>query len=306
MEVIEKKPLPPKKPPKKIPPAKPDTAHAAVGDTARADTVTQDTTPVFLPCQNDTTKPYVYPDPSGGLHYGTIHVYFKTSKPCTIEWKFGGEKIWHPYQADSVDITRSTLLFFKATDSCGNSTDIRSERYDINPPLQKKYCSQDMEYVKVEGARFCIDRYEWPNKKGTRPCSNVSLYQAEDSCFLVGKRLCTTDEWSLACGGIYTLKYPYSDAYESRACVTKDTSTQPSGSKTECRGYFKVFDMSGNLAEWTSTRSKTNSYFFNVMGGFWSSGPQSSCFEPRYSYYPQNKHNPVGLRCCTDANKESE
>jgi hypothetical protein len=279
-------------------PVKPDTVQIP------PDTAKKEAPPVIVRCQNDTLAPYVYPDPSGGLHYGELRVRFKTSKPCTVEWKFGGEKIWHVYSGDSIVIARNVILYFKARDTCGNSMDIRSERYEIATPLKKKYCAQDMEYITVGASSFCIDKYEWPNKFGRRPRSNVSIYQAADSCFTVEKRLCTTDEWSLACGGIYNWKYPYGDVYEPEACVTKDTAPFPSGSRVECRGYFNVYDMSGNLAEWTDTRSKTNSYFYNVMGGFWQSGPQSSCFEPRYSYYPQNKHNPVGFRCCKEVNKD--
>jgi formylglycine-generating enzyme required for sulfatase activity len=59
--------------------------------------------------------------------------------------------------------------------------------------------------------------------------------------------------------------------------------------------------MAGNLAEWTSTPSPQNSSFNNVMGGYWESGSQSRCADARYSYFPQNRHNPVGFRCCKDA-----
>jgi hypothetical protein len=62
--------------------------------------------------------------------------------------------------------------------------------------------------------------------------------------------------------------------------------------------------MSGNLAEWTNTPSARNKQFYNVMGGFWESGRQASCFERRYSYFPQNRHNPVGFRCCADTPKQ--
>ena len=58
--------------------------------------------------------------------------------------------------------------------------------------------------------------------------------------------------------------------------------------------------MSGNLLEWTSTRAAENGTFTYAMGGFWESGPKSACGDKRYSYYPQNRHNPVGFRCCGD------
>lgn len=270
---------------------KPDTV-----DTVQKDTV------VYDPCQEDTIAPWVYPDPSGGLHYGKIYVRFVASEPCRIEWRFKKEPDWKVYKDDSIAITKKSILCFRAQDTCGNSMGIRYEKYEISVPI-KRYCPEDMEYIKISTTKFCIDRYEWPNKKGKKPLAYISIYHAMDSCFTSGKRLCTTEEWSLACGGVYKWKYPYGDRYEPKACVTRDTAANPSGSFLECRGYFGVFDMSGNLAEWTSTRSKKNKDFYNVMGGFWESGPQSRCFNPRYSYFPQNRHNPVGFRCCKGVNK---
>ncbi len=255
------------------------------------------------PCEEDTLSPWVYPDPSGGLHYGEVSVLFLSTKPCKIEWKFKNGTNWNIYNDSGVTVDKNTTLCFKAVDSCGNRMELRYEKYEIKPMKEKLYCPNNMEFIKIGDAQFCIDQYEWPNKVGKRPTSNISIYNAMDSCFTVGKRLCTTDEWSLACGGVYSWKYPYGDTYEPNACITRDTSVQVAGTKPECRGYFGIFDMAGNLAEWTNTKSKINNEYYNVMGGFWESGPQSSCFEPRYSYYPRNSHNPVGFRCCKDINK---
>ncbi len=284
----------PKKPPvpRDTTPVTADTVTAVIA----RDTIAYD------PCREDTIPPWVYPDPSGGLHYGKASVQLKADVPCFIEWKFKDEQQWRPYDGGPIRITQDNDLCFRAKDSCGNSMDARCERYEIRPAPTGR-CPEGMEYIKVGGAEFCIDRYEWPNKKGRKPLSYISLYQAIDSCFVQEKRLCTSDEWSLACGGVYSWKYAYGDTYEPHACNTRDTSVNPSGSCPECRGYFGVFDMSGNLAEWTNTRSNKNKEFYNVMGGFWESGPQSNCFDPRYSYYPQNRHNPVGFRCCKDVNK---
>ncbi len=254
-------------------------------------------------CAADTISPWVYPDPSGGLHYGKVYVRFIATEPCKIEWRLKDKNKWHIYKNDSICITKNSVLSFRAEDNCGNSMDIRSELYEIRAPEKEKLCPDNMEYIEIGETKFCIDRYEWPNKKGVKPCSYISIYHAMDSCFTVDKRLCTTEEWSLACSGPYNWKYTYGDIYEPNACVTRDTTVSRSGKMSECRGYFGVYDMSGNLAEWTNTRSKSSNMFFNVMGGFWESGPQSTCFNPRYSYYPENRHNPVGFRCCKDVNK---
>ena len=169
--------------------------------------------------------------------------------------------------------------------------------------LEKKatsqLCPSGMVLIDSDTGRFCIDMYEWPNKKGIVPTTYVSYYQAVDSCTNAGKRLCTSDEWILACSGPGKNPYPYGSDYDLYACVTNDTVLRPAGSRSSCKGFFDVFDMSGNAAEWTSTRAQKYSQYYNVMGGFWDSGRQSSCYDVRFSYFPQNRHNPVGFRCCS-------
>ena len=266
-----------------------------------AETNTENTTEDA--CAGDSIAPWVYTDPAGGLHYETISVKLFSTKPCSIEWKTDSVGQWKSYAGEDIRIEKTTSLLLRASDSCGNRMEQREERYELRARDTVRYCPDDMEHVAVGRTSFCIDRYEWPNRKGGIPRTYVSVYQAMDTCASAGKRLCTSDEWTIACTGPYGWKYPYGAKFEIHACVTSDTASRPrpSGEKPECRGYFGVFDMSGNCAEWTSTRSNINAHFFNVMGGFWESGPQSGCFDVRYSYYPQNRHNPVGFRCCKDA-----
>jgi hypothetical protein len=272
------------------------------GDTAKdsiASLSAQQTT--VIGCAGDTVKPWVYPDPSGGLHRKAISVTFAATKPCTIEWKADSTAPWIVYKGESIPVKTTMTLFFRGKDTCGNSMEPREEFYELKSEETARFCPEGMEFILAGETRFCIDRYEWPNKKGTVPRSFISIYQATDSCVSVGRHLCTSDEWTLACTGPYGWRYPYAAVYEPHACVTQDTAPRPSGSRPECRGYFDVYDMAGNLAEWTNTKSSRNPQFYNVKGGFWESGPRSGCFDVRYSYYPQNRHNPVGFRCCKEA-----
>ncbi len=251
-------------------------------------------------CANDTMMPWVYPDPAGGLHYGPIHICFQTNKPCTVYWRTGADTAWRAWHSDTFLVDTTTTFTYKAVDRCGHAMEPQEESYVIRPRRSTFPCGTGMEPVETDAKQFCIDRYEWPDRKGATPQTYVSLYQAMDSCAAAGKRLCTADEWSLACAGPDSLSYPYGRRYSRHACVTHDTTMRHSGSKPECRAFFGAYDMSGNVAEWTSTPSKRNAHFYNVMGGFWASGPASGCYEARYSYYPQNRHNPVGFRCCKD------
>lgn len=294
-EVKQAKPIP-------IPLVKPDvplpetTAVNAVADSSHGD----DTVAFRAPdlCAQDTTELWVYPDPSGGLHYHAVQVAFIANRSCSIHYRFENDKDWKLYTGEQITIAATTTLYFDALDSCGNMMERRQEYYKIETEYKKVPCPEGMVQVKVGATEFCIDRYEWPNRKGSTPQTYISLYQAMDSCYAVDKRLCSAEEWAIACSGPYSWKYPYGQRYERYGCVTQDTMLEPSGSKPECRSFYGAFDMSGSLLEWTSTKAKENSSFFYVVGGFWESGPKSSCGDKRYSYYPQNRHNPVGFRCC--------
>jgi hypothetical protein len=294
------------------PPPRPDTV-APVDTVAEAGADTVDTAlasaeedTVRSPCAGDTVAPWIYPDPSGGLHRGPVEVAFKADEDVSVEWRFESEERWQRYDGGVVDVVVTQTLHYRGCDSCGNCMEPRSKFYEIKPLETTRFCPEGMEYVEIGATRFCIDRYEWPNRKGVEPTAFINIYAAMDSCYVAGKRLCTTEEWSLACGGAYGWEYPYGGRYEPNACVTRDTVVRKSGSKPECRGYFAVFDMAGNLAEWTATRSRENPRFYNVMGGFWQSGPQSTCGGKRYSYFPDNRHNPVGFRCCADAGGDGD
>jgi len=256
---------------------------------------------VVDPCLRDTLMPWVTPDPSGGLHRGAVAVRLTPNKAgLVIEWSMDGTGNWTRYDNQPVAISKNSTLHYRATDNCGRKMDARSKRYVFDTADRSSQCPPDMEHISADGKSFCIDAYGWPNRRGVTPGSFVSLFQAMDSCFSVRKRLCTSDEWTTACAGPEKWAYTYGNVYEGNSCVVRDTMAQRSGSRPECRGYFGVFDMSGNLGEWTSTTSPHDRSFNNVMGGFWASGSQSRCADARYSYFPQNRHNPVGFRCCRD------
>lgn len=249
---------------------------------------------------NDTIAPWVYPEPSGGLYSEAVKISFMRSEPCSIYYRRSESMPFRHYNGEEILISQNTTLFYRAVDSCGNVFDGYPKKYEIRSAPPENICPENMAFIESSQENFCIDQYEWPNKHNSRPTNNVSHSEARDSCTIAGKRLCTVEEWETACRGPYNWPYPYGKNYAHRACVTQNVRVQPSGDAGECRGWYPVYDMVGNLAEWTDTRAPENNRFFIVKGGFWESGKTASCSMSRYSYYPQNRHNPVGFRCCTD------
>ncbi|MCX7726002.1 MAG: formylglycine-generating enzyme family protein [Chitinispirillaceae bacterium] len=169
-------------------------------------------------------------------------------------------------------------------------------RSEIERYAKTLFCPPDMFLVDIppgkEGRPFfkvCIDRYEYPNKKGTMPKVNVSYEEAASICKSIGKRLCTAEEWQWGCSGLEGYTYPYGWNPEKEKCAGGDNIPfEVSGSRHNCVSKFGGYDMVGNVFEWVISPSGQPA----IMGG-----PYSKC--QTLTSEPSGKPKPtVGFRCC--------
>jgi formylglycine-generating enzyme required for sulfatase activity len=170
---------------------------------------------------------------------------------------------------------------------------------------------------------FCIDRFEHPNRKGAYPVIAVTWYEARARCDSLGERLCTEDEWTFACEGEEATPYPTGYARNEEACVMdrpwrlfdehrlaiRDSTLalaeidyawqgEASGSHPLCRSVFGVYDMTGNVDEWTSSVQREG--FRSVFkGGYW--GPvRARCRASTRAHNEDFYFYQQGFRCCAD------
>lgn len=158
--------------------------------------------------------------------------------------------------------------------------------------------------VKVYVNDFCIDKYEYPNKENYIPKVNVTFYTAERLCADEGKKLCTEEEWEKACKGPSDLKYPYGNVWNATKCDTQNSdgtnrSIVPSGTYKKCVSGYGVYDMSGNVMEWTnSVFSSEDTADKVVKGGSFTKPDWATRCAYRYNMLPGSSSNEVGFRCC--------
>ncbi|WP_437967577.1 SUMF1/EgtB/PvdO family nonheme iron enzyme [Sorangium sp. So ce260] len=147
---------------------------------------------------------------------------------------------------------------------------------------------------KAKPAEFCIDIFEFPNRPCELPMVWASPTQAASVCSLQGKRLCTEDEWSLACRGDpeggEPRTYAYGDELDLAVCHTQTrhreidgkpcdadtarsayetcaTDTEPAGAYPACRSRFGVFDQHGNVAEIMTRRDRDDGKLYSQLKG---------------------------------------
>ena len=159
-------------------------------------------------------------------------------------------------------------------------------------------CGKNAYPVPVGSKTVCVDAYEYPNQPDATPKDMVSQEEAARICANEGKHLCTIDEWQAACRGKDGFKFSYGNSYKQSKCNTNTKATKRSGRKTQCRSWYGMYDMNGNLWEWTASTSKQHPDKFLVAGGAWNTNNESSCSVSKFSFYPQNQYPSVGFRCC--------
>jgi formylglycine-generating enzyme required for sulfatase activity len=102
------------------------------------------------------------------------------------------------------------------------------------------------------------------SKADALPWASVSWNSAAEKCAAASLRLCTAAEWEAACMGAAPpasgYDYPYGEPYDATACNGReydqtlpglDDFAVPTGSLATCASDDLVYDLSGNLKEWT-------------------------------------------------------
>jgi len=227
-------------------------------------------------------------------------------------------------------------------------------------------CPAGMAWVNSPSASFCVDRYEasllrmgpggetqhWPGNRivdglegdmmavsrpGIKPQGYISGRQASVACASAGKRLCSLQEWTLACRGPHDTRYPYGKQRRAGACNDRFRGTAdhpvlrlfqaqaapgadprsmwlpswmndprllelphtvaPSGASNDCTNEYGVFDMVGNLHEWVADPDGV------FAGGYFMDTLQNGegCeYRTRAHGFDYHDYS-TGFRCCVDA-----
>jgi formylglycine-generating enzyme required for sulfatase activity len=167
------------------------------------------------------------------------------------------------------------------------------------------------------------------SRRGRYPQAYISRNEAEAACKRSHKRLCTGKEWVTACKGKHPTTYPYGDEYKPGRC--NDHGISPlnhffgkrdgppmeaygwgpmndprlnrlkgtlarTGRFRRCRNSWGLYDMVGNLHEWTAEPGGT------FRGGYYLDTKINGegCNYKTVAHNADYHDYSTGFRCCAD------
>ncbi len=193
------------------------------------------------------------------------------------------------------------------------------DKYEVTNLQYKKF----IEATKRRSPDHFVNR-TFPEGKADHPVTFVSWFDAKEYCEWTGKRLPDDKEWEKAARGVDSRAFPWGSEFGIDkantpvrwAALRLKGDTSPVGAFAGGKSPYGLYDMTGNVWEWTSSwyqpypgnKRITENYgekYKVLKGGSWwdcsfyKCGISAPVFN-RSFFHPRTKNESFGFRCASD------
>ncbi len=213
---------------------------------------------------------------------------------------------------------------------CIDSTEVTNQQYAEfltavgggAPVSRPAECTWDVDLTPDTSSGDCSSQRVDPGLNPNLPVACIDWCDAYAYCKWAGKRICGNvdggsldfnaptgpeGQWMKACTNNGTQTYPYGNAYQLGACNTVDVdagAVVAVGTLTACAGGRGIYDLAGNLEEWSDScdtqgggGANDHCHESGDAFGYASNGP-AKCAQDDYDNRNTTSGG-VGIRCCS-------
>ena len=146
----------------------------------------------------------------------------------------------------------------------------------------------------------------YPAGTGNHPVTFVSWDDARAYAEWAGKRLPTAEEWEVASRGRTGRIFPWGNMYVQQKVNINSPKNGPVGvgSSSDDVSELKIYDLGGNVMEWTMSPYPGAKDFYIVKGGAWLSLPFEARGANQTPVYAEFRLEHIGFRCVRSASRE--
>jgi protein-disulfide isomerase/peroxiredoxin/uncharacterized membrane protein len=173
----------------------------------------------------------------------------------------------------------------------------------------------------IDAFEASVERGVAQSRAGVAPARSYTWYDAKAACEAADKRLCTEEEWLIACtgarpidedsDGVYSRdlvqgrQHAYGEHYREGWCgdsrKSDDDSPFLTGNHPRCATPEGVYDLEGMTKEWIGISPDQAV----LKGGSYKSGASARCAYYKDSEAPDTRDDTIGFRCCSGGDPDA-